>query len=119
MKVRLYIYFSSRHVQKKVKMFTLLKRAGPGIFSKIHRSARRARMVPLHLSLLIQFSVYIGGAANSSLGLNFRYIQIISKIFYGIKVPPRPTNSFFCICTILRNNMNAERDETRKFKMKL
>ena len=28
----------------------------------------------------VQFSEYIGGVANSSLGLNFRYIQIISKI---------------------------------------
>ena len=81
-RVRMFISFSFRHVRRKIKMSTLLNQGEPGtIFSIFHRSFRRARMVPLHLSLLIQFSEYIGGVANSSLGLNFRYIQIISKIF--------------------------------------
>jgi len=53
-----------------------------------------------HLSLLIQVSEYLEVVVNSPLGLNFIYIQIISKIFLKIKVTPQTLFSIFFLFLI-------------------
>ena len=117
-------FFFFRRVRKKVKMSTLLKRARPGtifqyifsINSQVCQTRENRASAPFVINTI--FRIYWGCCKFISRAQLWTSSSNSKSILKNKDNPTTYQFYFFHICTIL-SNMNAEREETCKFEIKL